>query len=81
MLLIFELCIEQSILQGEIDSRMMSALLTGVNRAYPFAEEDTSMLQEQVNTIYKVVHFGKPNVAIQALSLLHLMSGDRGSDR
>ncbi|KAL0274231.1 UNVERIFIED_CONTAM: hypothetical protein PYX00_006702 [Menopon gallinae] len=74
---LFKACIKT----GEIDSRMMSALLTGVNRAYPYAEEDTNILQEQINTIYKVVHFGKPNVAIQALSLLHLMSGDSGSDR
>lgn len=52
----------------------MSALLTGVNRAYPYTENDAAILSDHINTMYKVVHISTPIVATQALSLLHLMS-------
>lgn len=52
----------------------MSALLTGVNRAFPYTEENAEILGEHINTMYKVVHLSMATVAIQALSLLHLLS-------
>jgi ribosome biogenesis protein MAK21 len=30
--------------KGEVDSKMMSALLSGVNRAYPFAKGKNDMI-------------------------------------
>ena len=38
---LIDLCVvslQSFVNRGEIDSRMMSALLTGVNRAYPYAK-------------------------------------------
>ena len=34
--------------KGDVDSKMLSALLTGVNRAYPFAEGNTASSSHSV---------------------------------
>lgn len=67
----FRACLKK----GEVDSRMMGALLMGVNRAFPFSEMDTEKLKEHVDTIYKVIHIGSFNVSLNALSLLHQIVG------
>ncbi|XP_064621873.1 CCAAT/enhancer-binding protein zeta-like [Lineus longissimus] len=60
--------------KGEVDSKMMSALLSGVNRAYPFAT-DKEKIGEQMNTLYKLVHIVNFNTSIQALMLLYQVMG------
>ncbi|CAK9816344.1 CCAAT/enhancer-binding protein zeta, partial [Anthophora quadrimaculata] len=61
--------------KGEPDSRMMAALLTGVNRAYPFAKTDSSILHNHIDSVYKVVHIGSFNVSLNALNLLYQITG------
>lgn len=61
--------------QGEVDSRLMSALLMGVNRAYPFAKLEINKLSEHIGTMYKLVHIGNFSVSLQALCLLHQIAG------
>ncbi|KAL1124792.1 hypothetical protein AAG570_001413 [Ranatra chinensis] len=72
-----------SIKMGEVNSRMMGALLMGVKRAYPFAkltlqssggEENTKQLREHIDTLYKLVHVSKFNIALHTLALLHQVS-------
>ncbi|XP_011881927.1 PREDICTED: CCAAT/enhancer-binding protein zeta [Vollenhovia emeryi] len=67
----FKACLKR----GEPDSRMMAAILMGVNRAYPFAKADSRVLNQHIDSIYKVVHFGSFNVSLNALSLLHQVTG------
>lgn len=67
----FKACIKK----GEVDTRMMGALLKGVNRAFPFSEMEGEKLQEHVDTIYKVIHIASFNVSLNALSLLHQIVG------
>lgn len=59
---------------GEVDSRMLSVLLTGVNRAYPFAREAMDSIAEQLETLYKVIHIAPFHVSLQGLSLLFQVS-------
>lgn len=66
----FKACLKR----GEPDSRMMAAILMGVKRAYPFAKENSKILNEHIDSIYKVVHLGSFNVSLNALSLLHQVS-------
>lgn len=75
----FKACLKK----GEVDSRMMSALLMGVNRAFPFSEMDSKNVEEHVDTIYKVIHVASFNVSLNALSLLHQIVGgdDKQSNR
>ncbi|XP_073965864.1 CCAAT/enhancer-binding protein zeta-like [Choristoneura fumiferana] len=73
-----------SIKKGEIDSRLMSAILTGVKRAYPFAE--ASRLADapaHIDAVHKLVHLASINVAIHALALLfHISDASKStSDR
>ena len=69
--------------KGDLDSKLISALLTGVNRAFPYlatkndnSQVSSSSLGSHVETMYRVVHmttnFG---TALQALTLLFQLSG------
>lgn len=49
---------------------MLSALLSGVNRAYPYAREAMDSIADQLETLYKVIHMAPFHVTLQGLSLL-----------
>jgi ribosome biogenesis protein MAK21 len=51
-------------------SRLLSALLTGVNRAHPFLPEKDKDLEDHIDSLYRVVHAGPPSASTQALMLL-----------
>ncbi|CAD1478872.1 unnamed protein product [Heterotrigona itama] len=67
----FKACLKK----GEPDSRMMAAILTGVNRAYPFAKMNSNILDGYIDSVYKVVHIGSFNVSLNALNLLYQITG------
>ncbi|XP_034183244.2 nucleolar complex protein 1 isoform X1 [Osmia lignaria lignaria] len=67
----FKACLKK----GEPDSRMMAAILTGVNRAFPFARMDSNILSNHIDSVYKVVHIGSFNVSLNALNLLYQITG------
>nr|XP_056709327.1 CCAAT/enhancer-binding protein zeta [Euleptes europaea] len=54
----------------DVESKMLSALLTGVNRAYPYAQTSDEKVKEQMDTLFKVLHVVNFNTSIQALMLL-----------
>ncbi|KAM6892600.1 CCAAT/enhancer-binding protein zeta [Xenentodon cancila] len=56
--------------EKDVQSKMLSALLTGVNRAYPYASTGDNKVKEQLDTLFKVVHLVKFNTAVHALMLL-----------
>ncbi|XP_027789276.3 CCAAT/enhancer-binding protein zeta isoform X1 [Marmota flaviventris] len=62
----FRTCIKKK----DIESKMLSALLTGVNRAYPYSETGDEKVKEQVDTLFKVLHVVNFNTSVQALMLL-----------
>nr|XP_046229485.1 CCAAT/enhancer-binding protein zeta [Scatophagus argus] len=62
----FRACVKKK----DIESKMLSALLSGVNRAYPFAGAGDEKVKEQLDTLFRVVHLVKFNTAVQALMLL-----------
>ncbi|RZC38241.1 CCAAT/enhancer-binding protein zeta, partial [Asbolus verrucosus] len=66
----FKACVKK----GEIDSRMMSALLMGVNRAYPFAKLEFEKISDHIDTMYRVVHVANFNNSLHALTLLFQVS-------
>lgn len=69
----------------EIDSRILSALLTGVNRAFPFVavDEVDILIEEHTPILFRLVHSKSFNVGIQALMLLYqlLAKNQTVSDR
>ncbi|XP_061901006.1 CCAAT/enhancer-binding protein zeta-like [Entelurus aequoreus] len=62
----FRICVKKK----DVDSKMLSVLLSGVNRAYPYANTGDEKVKEQMDTLFKVVHMVRFNTAVQALMLL-----------
>nr|XP_016486806.1 PREDICTED: CCAAT/enhancer-binding protein zeta-like [Nicotiana tabacum] len=60
----------------EMDSRLLSALLTGVNRAFPFVSSDKAddLIQAHTPVLFQLVHSSNFNVGVQALMLLDKIS-------
>uniref|UniRef100_A0A673GST9 CCAAT/enhancer-binding protein zeta n=1 Tax=Sinocyclocheilus rhinocerous TaxID=307959 RepID=A0A673GST9_9TELE len=65
-IMFFNACVKKK----DIESKMLSALLTGVNRAYPYAKIGDDDVCKRLDTLFKVVHIVKFNTAVQALMLL-----------
>jgi len=60
----------------ELDSRLLSALLTGVNRALPYvaSSEVDDIVEVQTPILFRLVHAENFNVGVQALMLLFQIS-------
>ncbi|KAG5008950.1 hypothetical protein JHK87_017465 [Glycine soja] len=69
----------------ELDSRLLSSLLTGVNRAFPFvsSNEADDIVDIQTPVLFQLVHSKNFNVGVQALMLLDKISSKNqiASDR
>ena len=67
----------------ELESKMLSALLIGINRAHPFAELDSVFFDKYSDSLFKIIHQGSFNCSVQALLLLCqvLESSQAVSDR
>lgn len=56
---------------NEKNSKMFSALLTGVNRAFPFAVLPSQVYETHLGTLFKITHSSNFNTCVQALVLVH----------
>ncbi|KAL1966458.1 hypothetical protein VTN77DRAFT_4380 [Rasamsonia byssochlamydoides] len=67
----------------QLREKLISAVLTGVNRAYPFTSSDTERLTKHIDTLFRITHSSNFNTSIQALMLIqqltaaHQVSADR----
>ena len=60
---------------AKLNSRLLSALLTGVNRAHPYVDASHDM-EQYLDALYRVVHTAPPAACTQAMLLLfHLVIG------
>lgn len=61
-------------------SRLLSALLTGVNRAHPYLPSKDQDMEEHIDALYRIVHTASPAASTQALMLLfHLIVGSKAT--
>ncbi|KHJ31664.1 putative arm repeat-containing protein [Erysiphe necator] len=58
----------------ETNEKMISALLTGVNRAFPFSKSDDITLESQMDTLFRITHSSNFNTSIQALILIEQLA-------
>ncbi|CAI2161374.1 19917_t:CDS:10 [Funneliformis geosporum] len=65
--------------EDAVDSKMIAALLTGVNRAYKFAQVDNTVFEKHLDVLYRITYVGTFNISIQALMLIFQVSSDRES--
>ena len=59
----------------ELREKMLSAVLTGVNRAIPFANANDESFERHLDTLFKVTHSSNFNTSIQALMLIQQLQG------
>ncbi|KAH8919080.1 CBF-domain-containing protein [Atractiella rhizophila] len=62
---------------GDGESKFMAAILSGVNRAFPYSNFDDELLQRRMDTLFKVTHTSTLNVMIQSLQLIYTISSSR----
>lgn len=64
---------------GNAGARLLSALLTGVNRARPYLPPGDPGVEGRTASLFRVAHTGGFSTATQALSLLFQVGGEGGS--
>eukprot|EP00554_Chaetoceros_debilis_P006055 CAMPEP_0194075016 /NCGR_PEP_ID=MMETSP0149-20130528/2065_1 /TAXON_ID=122233 /ORGANISM="Chaetoceros debilis, Strain MM31A-1" /LENGTH=1027 /DNA_ID=CAMNT_0038755353 /DNA_START=24 /DNA_END=3107 /DNA_ORIENTATION=+ len=63
-------------LDQAMKSRLLGALLTGVNRAHPYLPSSDTGMEEHIDSLYKISHVAPPSACTQAMMLLfHLAVG------
>lgn len=63
--------------QEEMNAKLISAVLTGVNRAFPFSQVDDEIFQKHIDTLFKITHSGNFNTSIQALMLIFQVANSK----
>ncbi|RDL42133.1 ARM repeat-containing protein [Venustampulla echinocandica] len=58
----------------ETTEKMISAVLTGVNRAFPFSKADDVSLEKHMGTLFRITHSSNFNTSIQALMLIEQLA-------
>lgn len=58
----------------ELREKLISAILTGVNRAYPYAESKDKSFSDHLETLFKITHSSNFNTSIQAMLLIQQLS-------
>jgi ribosome biogenesis protein MAK21 len=67
--------------QGQVETRLLSAILTGLNRAYPFVtQEKRELFESHTQLLYQLVHKTTLNKATQAMMLLFQLHVSDTSD-
>ncbi len=56
--------------ERDVAEKLVSALLTGVNRAIPFSSADSTTLEQHMDTLFRITHSSNFNTSIQALMLV-----------
>ncbi|KAK2002872.1 CBF/Mak21 family protein [Colletotrichum falcatum] len=67
----------------ETADKLITAVLTGINRAVPFVAAQDSILENHMDTLFRIAHSTNFNTSIQALILIQQISVSRhlASDR
>ena len=67
--------------QGAMDSRMLSGLITGIRRAFPYVSTDEiePLIEAHADSLFKLIHTGSFGVATQALLLLYQLMSSQSS--
>ena len=64
----------------QLREKLISAILTGVNRAMPYTNTNDEAFEKHMDTLFKVTHSSNFNTSIQALMLIQqLVAGHVGS--
>ena len=59
---------------AELTDKIVSAILTGINRAFPFASAKDDFFEKHLDILFKITHSSNFNTSLQALMLLQQLS-------
>ncbi|GAA5841724.1 hypothetical protein JCM11251_007066 [Rhodosporidiobolus azoricus] len=62
---------------NDVDAKLVAAVLTGINRAFPFAKIDDEAFKRRLDTLFRITHTSTFNVSIQALLLIFRVSSSK----
>ncbi|GAA5860227.1 hypothetical protein JCM8547_003436 [Rhodosporidiobolus lusitaniae] len=62
---------------NDVDAKLVAAVLTGINRAFPFAKLDDEAFNRRLDTLFRITHTSTFNVSIQALILIFRVSSSK----
>ncbi|POY72058.1 hypothetical protein BMF94_4928 [Rhodotorula taiwanensis] len=62
---------------NDVDSKLVAAVLTGINRAFPFAKLDDAAFKQRLDTLFRITHTSTFNVSIQALLLIFRVTSNK----
>ena len=66
--------------EEDLREKMLSAILTGINRAVPYTATNDDFFDKHMNTLYRITHSANFNTSIQALLLIQqINSVNQGS--
>lgn len=67
----------------EKNAKLFSAILTGLNRAFPFANMPAQVYESHLDTLFRITHSSNFNTSVQALVLIHQVTSkaNLNSDR
>jgi len=63
--------------EHETAQKLVSSLLTGVNRAIPFATAEDSILEKHLDTLFRITHSSNFNTSVQALMLIQQLASSK----
>lgn len=63
--------------EQETAQKLVSSLLTGVNRAIPFAAAEDSTLEKHLDTLFRITHSSNFNTSVQALMLIQQLAASK----
>jgi ribosome biogenesis protein MAK21 len=63
--------------EQETAQKLVSSLLTGVNRAVPFANAEDSTLERHLDTLFRITHSSNFNTSVQALMLIQQLAASK----
>ena len=63
--------------EEETAQKLVSSLLTGVNRAIPFAAAEDSTLEKHLDTLFRITHSSNFNTSVQALMLIQQLAASK----
>lgn len=68
---------------NELREKLISAILTGVNRAYPYCGTDHQSFNDHLDTLFQITHSANFNTSIQAMLLIQqlISNTSASSDR
>lgn len=58
----------------ELREKLISAILTGVNRAYPYTDGEGQALSSHLDTLFQITHSSNFNTSVQAMLLIQQLS-------